>query len=436
LARRKLIVSCLVVFVVASGVRLLTWHETRTEVGKVQTTVTAGYKRDARYLNDGGVFSLLSRASPLAQPDSLGHPPGYPLLLAAVFKVFGESDAAVQFFQIFCDALACVVLFLIVAELLNFPTALVAALLAAVSPQLSWNCVLLLPDSLSVPPILCALYLVARTANRASATSRSHLAAMFFAGALVGVSCWLRANALLLAPFVAVFVFFLSERARRLRLALSLVAGAALIVGVLTVRNAVVFRHFVPVSLGVGQTLLEGIGDYDPSMRFGVPATDDEIMRQEADAARRPDYKETLLGADGIARERQRLARGFSIIRAHPVWFASVMLRRAASMLRLERARRVSDATGVGLLQRLFITALFLPLALLGALLLARAHLYRALAVLVVVPAYYLCFQSIVHTEYRYTLAVNFLIFALAAVALTTLTVALRQRLSRSVGQS
>jgi hypothetical protein len=167
-------------------------------------------------------------------------------------------------------------------------------------------------------------------------------------------------------------------------------------------------------------------------------------MRQEADAANRPDYNQTLLGADGVARERQRLARGFAVIRAHPLWFASVMLRRAASMLRLERARRVSiapaddDAHGstsrlltrvprvvIGALQKLFITALMLPLALSGAFLLARARKGRSLALLLVVPAYYLCFQSIVHTEYRYTLAINYFLFALAAVALTTSIAAL-----------
>lgn len=451
--RRRFVACALAVFAVAFCVRLLTWRETRLEVGKVQTVVTASYKRDARLLVDDGFASLFNRQSPLAQPDSLGHPPGYALLVALIFKTFGESDAGLQFFQITCDALSAVVLFLIVAELLNLPIALIAGLCAALSPQLAWNSVLLLPDSLAVLPVLCATYLIARTMNRerderqadfdarrsdSSATkshaTRSSLVAMLASGALVGVSCWLRANALLLAPLLAVFVFLLSDRARRLRLAATLVVGAALVVGVLTVRNAVVFRSFVPVSLGAGQTLLEGIGDYDRARRFGIPATDDEIMRQEADAANRPQYRDSLLGPDGIARERQRLRRGFSVVRAHPVWFASVMLRRAASMLRLERARRVSDQTGVGIIQRLFITALFLPLALAGAFLLARSRRRRrALALLVAVPAYYLCVQSIFHTEYRYTLALTYFLFALAAVALSTFVSLMRRRLSRRI---
>ncbi|HEX8161961.1 MAG TPA: glycosyltransferase family 39 protein [Pyrinomonadaceae bacterium] len=444
---RKPAAFALAVFAAALCVRLLTWQETRLEVGKVQTVVTAGYRRDAGFLTQGGLRSLFSRTSPLANPDSLGHPPGYPLLLAALAKTVGDADARVQLFQIVCDAVACVLLLLVVAELLNLSTALAAGLLAALSPQLAWNSVLLLPDSLAALPLLCAIYCLAR------ALRRPGVALMIAAGALVGISCWLRANALLLAPFLAAFVLIFFDRAKRLRLAASLVAGALAVVGVLTLRNAVVFRHFVPASLGAGQTLLEGIGDYDTAGRFGVPQTDDEIMREEARAAGRPDYAQTLLGPDGIARERLRLRRGFAVIRAHPFWFASVMLQRAASMLRMERARRVSFATDdddtpgaskpsrwsdlprivVALPQRLFITALVLPLVLGGVFLLARGReSRRALAVLCAVPAYYFCVQSIFHTEYRYTLAADYFYFALAAVPLALLAPKLSRRLSRS----
>jgi 4-amino-4-deoxy-L-arabinose transferase-like glycosyltransferase len=441
--RRAFLACAIAVFAVALCVRLLMWRETRAEVGKVQTVVTTGYIRDARVLVEDGFASLFSRQSPLAQPDSLGHPPGYPLLVALIFKTFSDSDACVQFVSIACDSLSVVLLFLIVAELLNLQTALIAGLSAALSPQLAWNSVLLLPDSLAVLPLLCAIYVIARATNQTHdsrrvrfSTIRSRCVAMLAAGALVGVSCWLRANALLLAPFVALFVLFLSDRARRLPLAASLVAGAVVIVGILTIRNAVVFRSFVPVSLGAGQTLLEGIGDYDKSQRFGLPATDDEIMQQEADVSNRPDYRDSLLGVDGIARERARMRRGFSVISAHPFWFVSVVLRRAASMLRLERTRRVSDQTGVGIVQRLFITALFLPLALAGAFILARSQRRRALAFLSVVPAYYLCVQSIFHTEYRYTLALTYFLFALAAVALSTSIKLLRQNMLRRAGES
>lgn len=640
--RRSLVVAGLLVFVVAFSVRFLALQDARLEYGKVQWAVTAGYKRVARLLVEGGVASFFSPSSPLASPDTLGHPPGYPALLALVSGAAGESDAAVQLVQIACDALACVLLLLVVAELLptNRPAAAAAAALSALSPQFAWNSVMLLPDTLAVLPVLAAVYCLARAsrrrahapeaerrsvsaavgersdrttteersdratteerADRAATKARSGRALvevrsegaarlrvllwMFACGALVGVSCWLRANAMLLAPFLAALVVpLLFRRGYRLRPAAALLAGALLVVGVLTLRNAIVFGRFIPVSLGAGQTFLEGIADYDRDNRFGIPRTDYGIIQQEAEASGLAHHRETLFGPDGVERDRARLARGFAVVRAQPFWFAGVMLRRALSMLRLERAPLVSpeppvtnaleravggppvwtsspaelhaagaatsprakisltpggqalrvegDETryeeqfasaqikleegtdylltlgvkvergrvGVGVrdaggrvrastlveasetetpegqpfvdvrlpfaaagfdaarvvvknegansvaqigaadvhalgpashtwtrlprtilraAQKVFVTAAVLPLALAGLFLLARLRASRALVVLLAVPAYYLCVQSAVHTEYRYVLAVYHFIFALAAVAL------------------
>jgi hypothetical protein len=74
----------------------------------------------------------------------------------------------------------------------------------------------------------------------------------------------------------------------------------------------------------------------------------------------------------------------------------------------------------VRLLQKLFITAVMLPLSLAGLFLLIRARRRRALVLLLVVPAYYLAVQSALHTEYRYVLAIHHFLFILAAVALTS----------------
>src|SRR5512143_461274 len=121
----------LAIFLLAFGVRVLSWHDTRLEVGKVQTVVTADYKRVAQLLRDGGVKSFFSTASPLADLNNLGHPPGYSILVASIQSVFGSSDSAVQFVQITCDALAAVMIFLIVAELLPLSAGVIAGLLAA-----------------------------------------------------------------------------------------------------------------------------------------------------------------------------------------------------------------------------------------------------------------------------------------------------------------
>jgi len=578
LSRRNRVAICLLIFMLAFGVRLLSWHDTRLEVGKVQTAVTGDYQRVAQLLRQGGIPSFLSPSSPLSDLNTLGHPPGYSTLMALIFSVFGESNTAVQFVQILCDALAAVVIFLIVAELFTTGAAFIAGMLAAVSPQFAWNSVLLLPDSLAVLPILLAVYCLARAARN------PRLVTLIATGALVGISCWLRANAMLLTFFFAAATLLLVKRERRWRLPLAVIFATLLIVLPLTIRNAIVFHRFIPLSLGAGQTLLEGIADYDPAGRFNIPNTDIGIMKQEAEAFHRPDYFGTLFNPDGVERERWRLARGFGVIRRHPFWFSGVMSRRAASMLRLERSRLVSTdppvshslaavdklepvwtnraedllATGVvspqasaallpdGVIlvltgdsekygeqllsppipvqqnndyvftvpikiergrikvsvkdssgkvyssaivetletippdaqpvnqiqlpfvatkngqarivfsneaskpsnpvaqigtiklfelgpsrflwtryprfvvhavQKIFLTAVILPLAIIGLGLLIIRRASRALIILSVVPIYFFCVQSIVHTEYRYVLAVDFFLFALAAVS-------------------
>jgi hypothetical protein len=68
--------------------------------------------------------------------------------------------------------------------------------------------------------------------------------------------------------------------------------------------------------------------------------------------------------------------------------------------------------------KRLFTTWHMLPLVLTGTALLALAGRFRTLLVLVAVPLYYLSAQSVLHTEYRYTLGIHYFAFILAGVAL------------------
>ena len=582
--RARLIIA-LVIFLVAFGVRLLCWHDTRLTVGKVQSSVVQDYQRIGNLLRRDGIRGFFSSSSALADLNNLGHPPGYSVLMA-----FIQSTTAIQLVQIIFDAGAAVLIFLIVGEVFSTATATVAGALAALSPQLAWNSVLLLPDSLAVFPILLAIYLLAR------ARTKPRLINFILIGVLVGLSCWLRANAMLMTFFLAAAVLLLLQKTRQWQLALAVIGGTLLIILPLTIRNAIVFHRFIPLSLGAGQTLLEGIADYDTQDRFGIPNTDMGIMKQEAEMFQRPDYYGTLFNPDGVKRERARMARGFAVIRSHPLWFSSVMIRRGASMLRLERATLVAvnpaishllDANSMGspismqtpvdliqtsfrspqarvlveqlnsefltiigddskygaqvswspiatrpnmdyvmtipiktergrvriaienaageiyssevvepiegksfqeqpvnlielpfskandsvqlvltneasnppnpvvkigaiklyelgparwlwtryprfvvhYIQRLFLTAIILPLAILGFSIVIVRKQNAALLILSVVPVYYFCVQSAFHTEYRYVLAVNYFVFAFAAIAITWIASSIKTKI-------
>ena len=321
---RRFLIVCLTIFMVALGVRFLAWQDDHRDVSKVETFVTSEYKDAARQLLRG---DLRAYANDL---NHMEHPPGYSILLAGIFKIFGESDTAIEFVQMLCDSLAAVFVFLIAGELTSAGVAVVAGMLAALSPQFAYYSVLLLPDSLAVLPILVAFYFLIR------ATRHPRLLSFALAGAFVGLSCWLRANALLLAPFLAGLVPLLVPRGRRLRNSLALIFGSAILIAPITIKNAIVFHRFIPLSLGAGQKLLEGIAEYDQG-RFDIPKTDLGIMRQEAAMYQRPDYALVLFGPDGIQRDRLRIRRGLSVIGAHPAWYGGVMFRRGVSFFKLAR---------------------------------------------------------------------------------------------------
>ncbi|HEX8890857.1 MAG TPA: glycosyltransferase family 39 protein [Pyrinomonadaceae bacterium] len=334
--KQKIIIST-VIFLIAFSCRFLSWQDNRIEARKVQSAVTDGYKHTANLLREGGARSFFSSESELSNPIHIGHPPGYPILIATLFSAFGTADTSLQFIQIFADSIAAVIIFMLALELFNKAIASIAGLLVALAPQFTYNSVLLLPDSLSVLPILVATYLFIR------ASKRPRPVTLIVAGGLFALSCWLRANSMLLAPFMLIAIPKLFERGKRLHFALAFIGGAVLVIAPLTIRNYIVYAHFIPVSLGGGQTLLEGIADYDESGSLGIPNTDMGLMKWEAEVFNRSDYYGMLFSPDGVERDRWRLGRGFGVIRSHPIWFAGVMIRRGANMLRLERVRLINS---------------------------------------------------------------------------------------------
>ena len=433
LTRRNLLILSLI-FCTALGVRLLNWQAARHEAFAVQTSVALNYKHLAGLIRANGLGSLYDTSSSTSNPDLLGHPPGYPILLSFIYRIAPDSDTATQLLQMVLDSLSVLIMVLIAFELFPAAVGVIAGFLAALAPQFSWNSILLLPDSLAALPILLALLLITKTLRRTTpASNRSSIVLTLAAGALFGVSVWLRANSLLLAPFMTLLFLFVRKRGARLRPAVTLLCGALLIIAPITIRNAIVYGKFIPVSLGAGQTLIEGIADYNSDGSLGLPQTDMELISGEAEIAHRPEYANSLFTPDGIERDRARLARGFAVIRAHPIWFTGVMIRRSASMLRLERTPLRLAATNSGTwqsvfqwplraAQKIFITAIFLPLVLIGGGMLVYQRRFKSLVILLAVPCYYFCTQSALHTEYRYVLVIHYFLFVLAAVAIYSIT--------------
>jgi 4-amino-4-deoxy-L-arabinose transferase-like glycosyltransferase len=285
-----------------------------------------------------------------------------------------------------------------------------------------------LPDELSVLPVLAGIYCFVR------ARQEKRLAMVVLCGASIGLSCWLRSNGLLLAVFFAAAVPLTFLKGWRLKPALVLVASFLLFISPITLRNYVVFHTFVPVSVGFGTTFVEGLGEMDTAGSTGMPSTDEGVMQMDAAHFGRPDYYGNLYAPDGIARERDRIATGLNVVRNDPAWYAANVLKRGTMTFRMERVpvikpqydERASTPAPVyflniplKLIQRLFITSVFLPLFLLGVLLLfCDADGRRKLAILLIVPVYFFLVQPLIHTEYRYLLPASHLLVVISGFGL------------------
>lgn len=377
-----------------------------------------------------------------SRTDAAIYPPGYPLWLAFVYRLSGtRSIAVVQGVQWVLDSLSVLLIVGIGVTAFGWRVGLTASALAALSPLLALSGVMPLADAPTSWLVLGGAWMLLLSAKRQS------LFWALGAGALVGASCWLRANALFLAVIWAVALFLAVRQGWRMRARLSgaLMLGAVLVVTPLVIRNAVAFHAFMPTGLGAGTNLWEGIGETDRAAEFGAVYGDQVLLEQERAALNvPPDVPFSLYHPDGVRRDRERARKAFGVILSHPVWYAGVMLRRMIGVLNYAgepsglygsaginvTAKKCLPAawqhgavafavTILGMVQSV-MRFLALPLMLCGVWLALRKSWRMAVLILGSV-FYYLVIGSALHTEIRYGLPMQAMLFVFAGVGLTRL---------------
>jgi hypothetical protein len=280
------------------------------------------------------------------------------------------------------------------------------------------------------------------------AAKRRSIAWAIGAGMLIGLSCWLRANAMLLIFFwaAAALLFARANFQRRLILAGIVVLGGVLLISPIIFRNAITFHAFVPTGLGAGTNLLEGIGETDRGAKeFGAPPNDSDVIEQERVAANVPAGTDfNLYYPDGIQRDRARTRRALAIIKQHPFWYAGTVARRMAAVMKYAgQPNGIYGSAGVnvtskkclpptmqggviafvvnavGMLQSV-LRYLLLPLMIMGVVFAFRRD-WRLTALILTTVFYYLVVGSLIHTHIRYGLPMHALLTIFAALTLVKL---------------
>ncbi|HYL99061.1 MAG TPA: glycosyltransferase family 39 protein, partial [Blastocatellia bacterium] len=381
----------------------------------------------------------------------ISYAPGYPILLAAGYQLFGHNYSNVQLAQSIVNSLTCVLLFFVSGELLGWRAAAVAGLLTSIVHSVAYYSIFVTPESLCPLPILLAFYVLAR---ERLGSGRSFVPYVL-AGALLGAAVWLRPNSLLLAVFLWAS-FLLKQRPFALAFwrGAVLTAACIIVVAPITVRNYVLYHRFVPVTINLGIVMWEGIGEARGGERFGAVKTDVEVGHQDAEIYHNPEYT-FWASPDGIDRDHDRVRRSLSVIVRHPVWYLGVMLSRMRGMLNYagqapmvykrslgvapqreggtiapvaQQARNVwlaSDKRAlipgetlaflrlpVRILQR--FTKDTLPWVILIGMVAAFLLSPNRWILISVTPIYYLICQSAMHTEFRYSLPMHYFLFIFA----------------------
>ncbi|HEV8482227.1 MAG TPA: glycosyltransferase family 39 protein [Blastocatellia bacterium] len=393
----------------------------------------------------------------------LARAPGYPIYLSAIYSLFGRDYFRVQLVQNALNSISPILIFLIAGNLLSWRVGAISGLLSAVSHHLSHMSNWILPDSISALFLLAAVYLLV-IARRAPYSYWLYL----LAGAMIGLSAWLRSLTLLFGVFVIAMLAITSTRRWQVvRRAIAMSLVSFLVIAPITIKNYLRYGHFVPINIQMGLVLWVGIADASGD-RFGAVPDDNEVARQEATIYGNPEYGKDWSSPDGIERDRDRIKKSLRIIRDHPVWYAGVMLDRMGEMLKYSAHAplvygRKTDAAAESRAQtreawqsltgappsligeklswlRLPIRAVqrIVKETMLGFILLGMALMFlvswRRSLFLLIVPLYHLLFQSFMHTEFRYGLPMHYFLFVFAAVVwaliLTFLWNGLRKALS------
>lgn len=450
---RKRVLYLFLILIISFSVRGLTRQFMQAHLsdpGWFQSGTYALFDRSAQQILDGKASIFWIDDS--AQTDAAIYPPGYPAWLALVYTLAGERSAsATQRVQWILDALAVLLVVGIGVTAFGWPSGLMAGLFAALSPLLSLAGTTPLADAPTSWLVVGGIWILLLAHKRRS------FGWSIGAGLMLGASCWLRINGLLLGFFWATAFLLLFGVSRRTRLMLSsgVLLGVVLLVGPLIVRNAIAFRAFVPAGLGMGTNLWEGIGETDRAREFGAVFGDQALIEQERQVMGvPPNATFSLYYPDGVQRDRERARRALAVIVRHPFWYAGVMLRRMWGMLKVtgeplpyygssginvtstktlpadKRGGLLALAVNVlGMVQSVS-RYLLLPMAVLGIAVGLRRH-WQVTLLMMATVVYYLGPGTFAHTELRYVLPMHCVLSVFAGFGCAFVGQLLSKRRSR-----
>jgi 4-amino-4-deoxy-L-arabinose transferase-like glycosyltransferase len=231
----------------------------------------AYYARSAQYLAEGEGYR-----EPFAETVTARWAPGYPLLLAGLFKLMGPDLRWARFANAALGAAAVGLVIAVGARLGSRGGGLAAGAAYAAFPSQVYATSLIMTEALFIAGLLGVVWWALARARNAQAVDCALL------GLLLGSISLVRPEAVLLAAALALYWWRAGTGLRRTAAATGVTLIAALaVLAPWTIRNAITLDAFVPLSTGSGGAIIQGHHeDADGALHQGIY---DELRARFAD---------------------------------------------------------------------------------------------------------------------------------------------------------
>ena len=252
----------------------------------------------------------------------IGRPIGYVLYFVVIALFVGMQPIAFQIGQAIITSCSVFLVAALVRESFG-PSDRTerivkwAAILAAVWPNQARFEIALLPDGIVTLimlaiPLLLIKYIHSRNSKY-----------LFYAALTLGASIFFRPDLVLLPPFLLVALLLILPWKETLKIAVLLGVVLAIAVGINTWKNYAISGEIVPLNLGSGTTMYEGISQFGDTL--GTTYADERVSHNVFDTKQ-------LFYPNGKTNDQKLFVIAVDTIKHHPWFYATVVLRRIPLM--------------------------------------------------------------------------------------------------------
>lgn len=277
----------ILLFALISRLAYLLTYFNNDPFSKVLILDSLRYNAWAQAIIQGGIF----------ESGAFYQAPIYPYFLAFLYWSFGHSFAVIYIVQMLIGLGSVLILFFLTRKYFSEKIALLSSFIYSLYGTVIFFESKLLPETIAIFMNLLFLYVFSSYDQNAQNERRfSKNSILWISGCLLGVSCLIRPNMLLLIPFLCVWIL-LSRTLRESRETLSwrvkisrgivhacvFSIGALMVILPVTLKNYLETDDFVLISLNGGITFAQGNNPYAGGIYTPLPGFSGDISHQRTE---------------------------------------------------------------------------------------------------------------------------------------------------------